>query len=165
MIEETARVVSLADDQIRVETQRRTACGNCSVNQSCGTALLSRFLGVKRNTVHVLNPHRLDIAVGDEVVIGIDEQAITRGSLAVYTVPLLAMFIFAFVGELLSRRLSIPGEDLLVISFALLGLLCGFMWVKRFSQNIRHDPHYQPQLLRKVSANRQTAVVQVRFQP
>ena len=67
MIEEQARVVALEEQGVWVETQRRSACGNCSVNNSCGTALLGKVLGVKRNKVFTLNPESKSVAVGDEV--------------------------------------------------------------------------------------------------
>lgn len=150
MIEERARVVELDEQGIWVETRRRTACGQCSVNKSCGTALLGRVLGVKRSRVRILNPGANQVSVGDEVLIGISEQALTRGSLAVYTVPLLALFIFAMLGEILSAQLSIANVDAMTMVFAAVGLLLGFLWVKRFSRVISDDPRYQPVLLRRV---------------
>ena len=52
------------------------------------------MLGNKRSRVRVLNPKAASVVVGDEVIIGINEQALVRGSLVVYTLPLLAMFAF-----------------------------------------------------------------------
>ena len=163
MIEETAKVISTDNEEVWVETQRRSACGSCAVNNSCGTALLSRLLGVKRNKVHLLNPERIDVAVGDEVIIGIEETALTRGSLAIYIVPLLAMFVFALLGEIVAQRLAVRSEDLMVIGFSIFGLFVGFMWVRRFSRLISVNPNYQPVLMRKV----QQSIIQdipIRFQ-
>lgn len=150
MIEEHARVIALDEEGVWVETQRRSACGQCAVNNSCGTALLSKVLGVKRSRVRTLNPESMRVSVGDEVIIGISERALTRGSLAVYTVPLLALFIFALLGELLAKQLSIGNVDMMTIVFGLLGLAAGFLWVKRFSRVVVDDPDYQPVLMGKV---------------
>ena len=152
MIEEQACVIALDDGGVWVETQRRSACGQCAANKSCGTALLSKVLGMKRSRVRTLNPKATKVSVGDEVVIGIAEQALTRGSLAIYTLPLVALFIFALLGETLATQLSIGNKDILTAGFGMLGLVLGFLWVKRFSRMVSGDPDYQPILLRRVTS-------------
>jgi len=100
--------------------------------------------------VRTLNPQATSVAVGDEVVIGINEQALVRGSLAVYTVPLLMLFVFGFFGQLLSTQLLMTNQDILPIVLGLSGLLLGFVWVRRFTRRIADDVRYQPVLLRRV---------------
>ncbi len=151
MIEEHAQVIALDNNDVWVETQRRSACGQCAANKGCGTATLARVLGNKRSQVRTLNPEATPVAVGDEVVIGINEQALVRGSLAVYTVPLLMLFVFGFLGELLSTQLLVTNQDILPIVLGLVGLLLGFVWVRRFTRGIADDVRYQPVLLRRVS--------------
>jgi sigma-E factor negative regulatory protein RseC len=150
MIEEHAQVIALENNDVWVETQRRSACGQCAANKGCGTATLARVLGNKRSQVRTLNPQATSVAVGDEVVIGINEQALVRGSLAVYTVPLLMLFVFGFLGQLLSTQLLMTNQDILPIVLGLSGLLLGFVWVRRFTQGIADDVRYQPVLLRRV---------------
>ncbi len=150
MIEEHAQVIALENNDVWVETQRRSACGQCAANKGCGTATLARVLGNKRSQVRTLNPQATSVAVGDEVVIGINEQALVRGSLAVYTVPLLMLFVFGFFGQLLSTQLLMTNQDILPIVLGLSGLLLGFVWVRRFTRRIADDVRYQPVLLRRV---------------
>ena len=150
MIEEHAHVVALESNAVWVETQRRTACGQCAANKGCGTATLAKVLGNKRNCVRTLNSNNAQVMVGDEVIIGIDEQALVRGSLAVYTVPLLALFVFALLGQVLSVQLLMTNQDILPIGLGFLGLLLGFFWVRRFTRVISDDERYQPVLLRRV---------------
>jgi sigma-E factor negative regulatory protein RseC len=150
MIEEQARVVAVDRQGVWVETQRRSTCGQCVANNSCGTALLSKVLGVRRTRVRVLNPDAMAVTPGDDVVIGIEEQALTRGSLAIYLLPLLSLFIFALLGETLARQMSIALGDLVSIVFGIAGLMLGLFWVRRFSRNISHDPRYQPVMLRRL---------------
>lgn len=151
MIEEHAQVVALDEnDEVWVETQRRSACGQCAANKGCGTATLAKVLGNKRSRVRVLNPQATSVVVGDDVVIGINEQALVRGSLAVYTVPLLALFIFGFLGQALSAQLLVVNQDILPIVCGLIGLLLGFGWVRRFTRGIADSDRYQPVLLRRV---------------
>ena len=150
MIEEHAQVVALNAEGVWVETQRRTACGQCSANKGCGTATLAKVLGNKRSRVRALNPKATSVAVGDEVIIGIDEQALVRGSLAVYTVPLLSLFVFGLLGQLLGTQLLFGDSEWLSIGFSLFGLVLGFAWVRRFTGRIASDERYQPVLLRSV---------------
>lgn len=150
MIEEHAQVVALVNSDVWVETQRRSACGQCSANKGCGTATLSKVLGNKRSQVRTLNPNATQVAVGDEVIIGIEEQALVRGSLAIYTVPLLALFVFGLLGQVLSTQLLMQNQDILPILFGAFGLALGFMWVRRFTRMIANDERYQPVLLRRV---------------
>lgn len=150
MIEEHAQVVALNADGVWVETQRRTACGQCAANKGCGTATLAKVLGNKRSRVRALNPNATSVAVGDEVIIGIDEQALVRGSLAVYTLPLLTMFIFGLLGQVLGTQLLSESLELMIIAFSIFGLILGFVWVRLFTRRIASDERYQPVLLRAV---------------
>lgn len=150
MIEEHAQIVAVENGDVWVETQRRTACGQCAANKGCGTATLAKVLGNKRSRVRALNPTSTSVAVGDEVVIGIDEQALVRGSLAVYTVPLLSLFIFGLLGQVLGTQLLMGSSELMSIGFSVVGLALGFVWVRRFTAHISSDERYQPVLLRQV---------------
>ncbi len=144
MIEETAYVVAAGPDGVWVETQRQSACGQCAARKGCGTAVLSKVLGQKRSRVQVANPDQAQVRVGDEVVIGIDESALVRGSMAVYLVPLLSFFLFGVLGQTLARQLMLDNSEGLSIIFSLLGLLLGFAWAQRYA---RGDRRYQPVIL------------------
>jgi sigma-E factor negative regulatory protein RseC len=150
MIEERAQVVAFEGDDVWVETQRKSACGQCAANKGCGTATLAKVLGNKRTRVRVLNPKATKVSIGDEIVVGIEEQALIRGSLAIYIAPLLALFLFGILGDLLAAQLNIVKPDAFIIIFSLTGLGLGFIWVKRFSRVISSDSRYQPVLLHRV---------------
>lgn len=141
MIEETAQVVATGPDGVWVETRRQSACGQCAANKGCGTAVLGKVLGQKRSWMRVANPGNTPVRVGDEVVIGIDESALVRGSLAIYLVPLLSFFIFGVLGETLTRQLAMAGGEALSMLFAVAGLFLGFLWARRYT---RGDRRYQP---------------------
>jgi sigma-E factor negative regulatory protein RseC len=150
VIEEQARVVLLNEEGVWVETQRRSACGSCAVNKGCGTASLAKVLGNKRSQVRALNPKGTVVKVGDEVVIGIDEGALVRGSLAIYSAPLLSLFMFGLLGQVVAVQLLIENVEAMTIAFSGLGLLLGFLWVKRFTAKVGRNPRYQPVLLRRM---------------
>lgn len=147
MIEETAQVISTEGEFVWVETQRQSTCGGCAANQACGTATLAKVLGNRRTRVRAIN--RDGARVGDRVVVGIDESALIRGSLAVYAVPLLGLLVGAVLGGLLSERLLIDGESL-TLGLGIAGLLGGLVWLRGFTRRIRSDSRYQPVVLRRL---------------
>lgn len=153
MIEETALVVVAGSAGVWVETQRQSACGHCSARKGCGTAVLGKVMGQKRSRVQVANPDETPLRVGDEVVIGIEESALVRGSMAIYLVPLLGFFLFGVLGQLLSQQLFLEqadgsGGEGLSILFSLGGLFLGFAWARRYA---RGDRRYQPVILSRSS--------------
>lgn len=145
MIEENARVVALEGDCAWVETQRRGTCDACAANGACGTSVLAKVLGRRRTQVRALNT--VGAQLGDYVVVGLAEEALVRGSLAVYAVPLVSMIGLAILMELV-QPFGAQG-DLAGIAGAALGLLLGLAWVRRFSRRIRVDSRYQPVILRR----------------
>lgn len=148
MIEERARVVAMDEQGVWVEAQRQSACGQCAANKGCGTAVIGKVLGQKRSRVRVDNPANTLVAVGDEVLIGVNEELLVRGSFAVYIVPLLALFLFALLGQTLSAQLALAHDDVLSAVGGLLGLVVGFAWVRRFA---RGDARYQPVIVANVT--------------
>jgi len=146
VIEETAQVVELQDDVAWVETQRKTTCGACSANKGCGTATLAKILGARRARIRVLNT--LNARVGDRVIIGLQENALVLGSLAIYAMPLAAMLAAGLLGEAINARFEFTQTEGLNILFGLGGLAGGFAWVRRYAAKISKDARYQPAILR-----------------
>ncbi len=149
MIEESALVVECQDEYAWVETQRKSTCSSCSASKGCGTGALSKVLGNKTARMRVLN--RIGARVGEEVIVGVSEGALVQGSLAVYIVPLLGLFLFALLGQALASQLEFESTESLSIVFGLIGLALGAFWVRRFSVKISQDPRYQPVIVRRVS--------------
>lgn len=139
MITETGKVVALANDRAWVQTIRTSACQSCSARAACGQRALARVSGGRANQILVANA--VGARVGDEVVIGIDEQSLLAASLAVYGGPLLLMILASIAGY---RWFG--GTDGSAILGALVGLGSGFWWVRIWQRN-RGD-RYEPRLLR-----------------
>ncbi|WP_455223503.1 SoxR reducing system RseC family protein [Kaarinaea lacus] len=149
MLEERATVVSVDGKTVWVEVKRQSTCGQCAANKGCGSAALQKVLGNKRNIFQVTGD--LSVKVGDEVVIGINENAIVKGSLLVYALPILFIIVFALIGETIaSRTLSLDSDfvSLLGAAFGLVVSVLGLRWHSRKSTN---QPQYQPVLLRHIN--------------
>ncbi len=146
MIEEQAIVLHTADGFARVQTRRYAACGGCGVQAGCGTALLARVFGNKRNSLHVLNS--VDAKPGDRVIIGFDEQALVKVSLIVYMLPLLSLLMGSIVGQLGAQRLDLASPELFSILGGFGGLLAGLFCVRFLSRRARTDSRYRAVILR-----------------
>jgi sigma-E factor negative regulatory protein RseC len=139
VITETGKVVALKGDYAWVQTIRHTACESCSVRQGCGQRVLSAATGGRASQILVENT--ILAGVGDEVTIGIDEQALLGASLLVYALPLTLMVIASIVGHQLSG-----GQDSAAIAGAVAGLVSGFV----LSRKLQGDSggRFEPKLLR-----------------
>lgn len=144
MIEEHARVARIEADGIFVETLRKSSCSSCKASAACGNALLENLFSGKRQLLRVLPFDGLK--QGDEVIIGLHEEALLKGSFMVYSIPLILMLSLAILVSLISPPLA----DGWVVMAGFAGLLVGFGWLRVFSSNIRYDERYQPVVLRKM---------------
>ncbi len=142
MVEEAAEVIKVEGDVAWVQAIQKTACGSCQAQKGCGHSLLAKVgqkkieLPVATNDVHA--------EVGDQVVIGVPEQAILRSSLLMYGLPLATMMLVA----LLASLLEIPEGPSVIASF--IALIFGFVLVNIRSKQMNFA-QWQPRLLRKVS--------------
>lgn len=143
MIEEDAVVVATEGEVAWLETERKSTCGSCAVRKGCGTGVLANVVGRKLTRVVALNP--VGAHAGDRVIVGIDERSLVRGSLAVYALPLLTLFVGALAGEALWGE---PGA----MAGGVAGLVAGLAWLRRFSRRCRTDTRFQPVILRRTGA-------------
>ncbi|QKT02403.1 SoxR reducing system RseC family protein [Ectothiorhodospiraceae bacterium 2226] len=150
MIEERATVVAREGTHAWVERERQSACGSCSVNKGCGTGVLAQVVGRRYTRLKAMNP--VDAQPGDTVVLGVAEGALVQGSLAVYLVPLLGLFVFGLLGETLAVQLNVAAGDALVAAFGVAGLALGLAWLRRHSTRLADDPRYQAVILRREPA-------------
>lgn len=147
MVTEAARVAAVDDDGYAwVETQRKAVCNSCSVQKGCGTGVLSKLLSNRRTRVRVLNT--LGAAVGDDVVIGIEDGLLVRASVAVYFMPLVWMLLGAIAGGMLADSLQWTHAEGASTLGGMLGLAAGFWWLRRYARIAAQDESRQPSLLR-----------------
>lgn len=139
MITESGTVIALREDRVWVQTIRQSACESCSARSGCGQRVLASASGGRANQVLVENT--VGARVGDDVTIGIDEQALLGASLIVYALPLVLMVLASIAGHQLSG-----GADLWAIAGAVGGLFAGF--VAGRTMQARQAGRYEPRLLR-----------------
>ena len=140
MVEENGRVVALEPGAAWVETIRATTCQSCSARQGCGHAVMDRASAGSRARIRV--PSDRVLSVGDQVVVGIPENALLKGAAMVYLLPLVCLF----AGALLGSQLSFSGQDLSAL-FGVAGLVVGFL-VNRWYSGHHAAASLQPQIIR-----------------
>tara|TARA_R110000850_G_scaffold87866_2_gene188728 strand:+ start:20506 stop:20979 length:474 start_codon:yes stop_codon:yes gene_type:complete len=141
VIEERGRVVGIEPGAAWVETIRRSTCGSCQARAGCGQALLER-LGARSRRGFIRVIFDQPVAVGDEVIIGLPEDAVLKASALMYVLPLAMLFLFAFLTNL--AGLAEPW----IILAAVAGLACGFALTGWHTHRTRANPQYQAQILR-----------------
>ena len=122
-MKENALVTSVYDGSAWVEPVAKAGCSGCSLKQSCGTGLLSSWLGSRRLSTKVVNT--LDVVVGDQVVIWVPDRGLLTIAAVTYLLPLLGLFIFTLFAQALGLK------DYWFPVAAIAGLLCGFLSAKK----------------------------------
>ncbi len=143
MIEEAAVILECAGEYAQVQTERSSACGSCSSRTACETASLKEEADRAPDVVlQALNP--IGAQPGERVVIGFEDGALTKASMAFYAVPLVCFILFAIVGQWLTSS-----EGMAALG-AVFGLAVGLLWLRYFSSKASGDEHYQAVVLRRV---------------
>lgn len=143
MIEEEAVVAGIDNGKIWVEKPRQSACSACQ--KPCATGQVADYLG--GTTVRLAVDSALELHTGDRVMVGVPEDALVKGYLAIYLLPLLGLFIGAILGKAVGISLSFS-TDLAAAVGGGLGLAATLLLLKYTQLIARGTP--QPVVLRKL---------------
>ncbi len=144
MIEEEALVTHVEAGQIWVEKPRQSACGSC--HQPCATASVADYLGKAKSRLVI--DSSIELRPGDHVVLGIQEDALVKGSLAVYLSPLLGLFAGSILGKSIGFYWFAGAEDVAASLGGLLGLIAAIALLKY--TRVLSRSYTPPVILRKV---------------
>lgn len=145
MLVERGRVISVDHDGLWVETLQRSACEQCSAQKGCGQSLVAKSLMqnmtlIKARFSSASKSYANKIwAVGDEIDIGIEENALVLATLIVYLLPLVLLVVGALVGSLHS--------DVVSVFASLAGLVLGALVVRWHSDRSSKDSFYHAVVL------------------
>ncbi|MDF1643979.1 MAG: SoxR reducing system RseC family protein [Pseudomonadales bacterium] len=144
MIRQSAEIVKVESGAVWVKAPRKTACGSCAAQSSCGQNLWSRFFEDRQHPVEVrIDSDRFPILKsGAQVIIGIPESVVLHGSVRVYIMPLLFMLAAVVFGGVIFGR-----SDFVTILCAGLGLLFGFLVVRQQTKKNQNSIGQFPVLL------------------
>ena len=147
MIEQRALVVYIEGEYAWVEARRSPVCGGCKFSSGCGMAFLDKLFARPPLRVRAFNS--INAQIGDRVSVGIPEQGLVKGSLAIYAVPLILMVTLSLLGAALP--IDHVSQEAVSILLALLGLVIGFSWLAVFARRVSHHPQYNPTILHLIS--------------
>lgn len=145
MVETQAVVIKIEDAVAYVQAERKSSCSGCS-ESSCGASVLAGFFGQKAPLYRASN--EIGAKVGDQVVVGMNESALFKGTLLLYMLPLLLLFIGAVVGNALAA--TTEASDSYSVIGAAIGLAAGFLGLKLLSARSGLGKQFQPVILSRV---------------
>ncbi len=151
MLKETGTVVAVEEDGLWVETLKLSTCAKCAAKQGCGQRLLGSLSPASNMTfikAFFTESSRNDVwQTGDQVVLGVEENALVVAAILAYCVPL-AGFL---VGLFMAANVFGTGDAGTAVG-ALLGLAGGGLLVKSYSRVARSKDVFQAYVLNKAIA-------------
>ncbi|WP_018873830.1 SoxR reducing system RseC family protein [Thioalkalivibrio sp. ALJ16] len=144
-IREQGTVLAVAGHEARVRIERQSTCGSCSARTGCGSGVLSEVLG--RKAVEVTIGHPGNLQPGDTVTLGVRDQALVSGALAMYLLPLAGLVV---APALLMWAAPGLGEGYHLLAGAL-GFAAGLLGVRGWLR--RRAPDLAPVLLERHPAS------------
>jgi sigma-E factor negative regulatory protein RseC len=148
MIEQSAKVVSVEPGYAWVIPQQKaSSCTGCASGaSSCSSSSPFDFMRAKEpQKMRVLNP--LYARPGEQVIVGMQGEALVIYSVLAYLMPLLGLIVSAIVGNSIFAMLGLDAE-LGAIMAGAAGLLGGLRFANVFSSRSLHSPTFQPVILR-----------------
>jgi sigma-E factor negative regulatory protein RseC len=143
VITETGRVLAVEGDWAWVSCSRQVECARCAEGRGCGGGVLGRLLGDRLHQVRA-STGAVVVAPGDQVLIGLGEDAVLRAAAVVYLVPLL----LALAGGA-GFATVFGGGELAAIAGAVVGFLLGLRWARGYGRRHAADAGLQPVILRR----------------
>lgn len=122
------RVVKTEPGFAYVLTQRDSGCSGCQSEKGCGTSTLAKLFAPESKAPLKIQDE-IGVKTGDQVVLTLDESHLIKHSFMAYGLPLLGMFVFAGLFQVL----LFPGiqNDLPAVLGAIIGLAGGWWFTQR----------------------------------
>ena len=143
MLEEHATVVALDNEYAELEIIRKKPCGLCGKTRGCGVSMWGKLFNHRQKPLRLHNS--IHASLGDDVVIGLQQDAFLKSSLYLYGIPLLTLLGGAMLGSFFAHGEHV---DAYAVIGALLGLALGYIWLKGHQAGIALHQNCQPVLLR-----------------
>lgn len=146
MIEEHAIVVSVSGETAMLEIVRKKPCGLCGKSRGCGISLWGKLFNHKSE---FRATNSIGAKAGDSVIVGVDEQALLKGSMKIYGLPLLALLVGALLSmTFLPADATAMQKDTYAVVGAAAGLVLSLLWLKGHAAGQTWNPSHQPVILR-----------------
>ena len=149
MIEKPGVVIKTETQFAIVKVIPASGCQHCVSHHECGMTNLLSMFQPKYGTVKVVN--QLAVQIGDQVIIGLEENSLLKISMVFYLLPLVGLFIGAISYQWIVVMMRWPELEILTIGASLLGLGLGLLQAQRIHAKISQNRRYYPVIIKKVS--------------
>ena len=150
MIEESATVVAIENDNVTVTSELKSACSGCQQVDNCGSGQIAKAFPQKQLTLTVKST--LPLNIDDKVVLGLNESALLSSAWQVYLWPLLGLLIASWSGQWLVNSGFFPHEFFAII-FGFCGGYAGFLLAKQQQSKLHKCAELAPKIIRSQNQN------------
>ena len=152
MLTQPARVLSVSDQQVIVETLSKANCPKCAQGIGCGGGILAKLFGDKtfklsfplEQLTAQLTPHQaVQEAVQEQqmVQLGMSERLLVKAAFILYGLPLLLLMLSAIIASL------VISLEWLIIFTAIGGFVLGMLLAKKSARQFLSQPANRPSLI------------------
>lgn len=132
MLKQSARVIEIRPDAVRVCTRAATHCTRCAQGKGCGGGLIGALIARGDTSMLAAHTNPANTQVGDQVTVQLPERALLEAAALAYLLPLCTM--------LLALALAVWSgvtSDALSAAVALSGLLLGAYLARQIVRRAR----------------------------
>jgi len=136
--EQNATVSFIKGGYAYLKAESASACSSCSAKSSCGAKTVSK--PDSNYTLRVKNT--LNLQQGDVVVLSLESNKLLLGTVIMYILPLIMLFIFAYLGKVgYGEAGSITG--------GIMGLLGGLLFIRKILFKDGAAVQFEPTVISK----------------
>jgi sigma-E factor negative regulatory protein RseC len=144
-VEGIARVVAVEPDVAWLEPEQGTSCAGCAAMATCGEkgiGTLASRLEARRFPL----PHPADrpLQVGERVVVAVPAQALVKGALTAYVLPLFTLLAAGIAAQ------AVDGRDAVTLAASLAGLAIGTVIARFLARRLSARGVIAPRFLRRL---------------
>ena len=123
-MKEKFEVIEIENQTMVLKVNRSGGCHSCSASAGCGTGILASAFG---HVTTFNKPLKEGVMVGDFVTLQISSGELFYRAFQLYILPLLTLFVGAWLGAEL-----FPTNELWQIGFGLIGFFGALLFTKYF---------------------------------
>lgn len=153
-MEELAEVVAIDGTQMTLVSQVKSSCNSCTQVDSCASGQIAKAIPHKKLSFTLAYPQSLashlsdtSINIGDCVVLMLPEVDVLRSAWQVYLSPLVGLFTFSAVGQLLLNH-QVLTHELQALLIGVLGGYLGYRLAKYWQNKPDEIAKLQPEIIR-----------------
>lgn len=145
-MQEEAKVTAIDESGVTLVSEVKSTCNSCQQVESCASGQVAKAIPHKQLMVKL--PNNMAVNVGQKVTIELPQRSLLQSAWQVYCIPLLALIIFAGLGELASVQ-WLWWHELLTVVLSFLGGFLGFKLAKHLQNKLNVQASLTPTIVKK----------------